>query len=214
MSSIHPLWLILLSLGIAVIPIVVGIATSFVKVSIVLGLLRSGLGAPQVPSGIVITALSLAITSYVMGPTVEQTLAVAEQMSMPDLASAPQGELRSTFEPLLSPWRDFLTTHSASRELEVFARMEGHDPQEAPALRTLLLGFLLTELREAFTMGLALLLPFLVLDLVIANVLVGLGMFMVSPVLIALPLKLLLFVMADGWLLLTRGLVLSYGVGG
>ena len=123
------------------------------------------------------------------------------------------------------PWLKFMADHTGSREIRSLTQLNAEPksgdeiPQEI--LRTevinhpriLIPAFMLTELKQAFAMGFVLLLPFLVIDLIVANVLAGLGMFMVSPSMISLPLKLLLFVVSDGWILLSRGLILSY-VGG
>ncbi|MCB0335660.1 MAG: EscR/YscR/HrcR family type III secretion system export apparatus protein, partial [Bdellovibrionales bacterium] len=122
---------------------------------------------------------------------------------------------------VFEPFAEFMRFHSGKRELETLQRLApslerelSQDSSDEPtALHIALPAFVLTELKEAFAMGFVLLLPFLAIDLIVANILVGLGMFMVSPVMVALPLKLLLFIMADGWLLLTQGLIRSYGAG-
>jgi len=121
-----------------------------------------------------------------------------------------------TWKPVLEPWEAFLMKHAGERELRVLQEIS--PPKSAQQslekrpmdLRSLLTAFILTELKEGFAMGFVLLLPFLVIDLIVSNVLAGMGMFMVSPTLISLPLKLLLFVVSDGWLLLSRSLILSY----
>jgi type III secretion protein R len=119
------------------------------------------------------------------------------------------------------PWREFLEKHSGPRELaalldldqgggaKVISSSESMRSQQPP-LRVVLPAFVISELKEAFTMGFLVLLPFLLIDLIVANILAGLGMFMMSPAMISLPIKILLFVMSDAWLVIIRGLVLSY----
>jgi type III secretion protein R len=124
----------------------------------------------------------------------------------------------STLTAGAEPLQDFLRTHSHPRERQFFARSrqsaEQADAQRKEDLFSLIPAFLISELQEAFTIGFLLFLPFLVIDLVVANILIGLGMSMMSPVTISLPIKLLLFVLCDGWFLLSKGLVLGYLQGG
>lgn len=244
MTSTHPVWIVIASLLIALVPILIGVATSFIKVSIVLGMLKSGIGAQQVPGAIVTMALSFALTLYIMNPTIEKTLQIAESIDFAALSSEMELSSLSKLAPLITPWREFMTLHAGERELEALKGIEeatstanastlelpkaeagaaldsasgsvadGSAAVEELPLRVLMTAFVLTELKEAFAMGFVLLLPFLVIDLVVANILAGMGMFMLSPVLVSLPLKLILFVLADGWILLTRGLITSYAVG-
>lgn len=221
MDTMHPFWLLGVTFLIALVPIVAGLLTSYLKVSVVLTLLRSGLGAQQVPSGLVVMALSLAITFYVMTPVFTSMGKELSSVSTEELTRTPGLQALTRLEPAVLPLREFLKKHSGPRELKALVLIEEEsigsaggkeEPEqlEEPPLRVLLISFVLTELKEAFAMGFLLLLPFLVIDLVVANLLVGLGMMMVSPVMIALPLKLLLFVVTDGWILLTRGLIESY----
>ncbi len=223
MNGVHPIWLVVLSAGLALFPILVGMGTSYIKVSIVLGMLKSALGAQNTPGSIVIMAMSLALTVFVMSPVLEQT---AIRLQAADIgAVAKNGDLKniSTLLPILEPWKSFISRHASERERKVLRELAldmatKSNPSEVLAqpspedsFRILIPAFVLTELRQAFTMGFMLLLPFVVIDLIVANILAGLGMFMVSPVMISLPLKLLLFVASDGWLVLTRALIGSYG---
>jgi len=236
----NPFWIVGMTFVVALLPVLAGLLTSYIKVSIVLGMLRSALGAQQVPSGLVVMALSMALTGFIMGPTIEETFEIAEGIDFEVIKEAPSIDSISAFAPLLDPWRNFMMKHTGSRELAVFEGLANSvdypNATEAPAdtaehsvggfeiellvdevfdpekisLRILIPAFVLSELKGAFAMGFVLLLPFLVVDLIVANVLVGMGMFMVSPVMISLPLKLMLFVVADGWLLLSKGLIESY----
>lgn len=221
MPALNPYWLLIVAGVVACLPILVGLATAYLKVSIVLGMLRSGLGAQNVPSGLVVMVLSLALTLFIMAPMLSDSYDIIKTLPTEQIFREPSlGDLQR-YQPALEPWERFLRHHAGHRELAAFVQLDRSSKEpsaEADAQPTassvdfklLLPAFILTELKEAFAMAFVLLLPFLVIDLVVANILVGLGMFMVSPVMIALPLKLILFVAADGWLLLTRGLILSY----
>lgn len=253
MSGVNPFWLMAISVGMAAVPFFVLMGTSYLKVSIVFGMLRSGLGTQNTPGPMTVSALALAVSAFVMGPTIEESFSLLATVESKNLSKeSPAGVLKK-IAPAVEPFRTFLYANTGERELRELQDLSGmgappgirHDgsslderqssksavPADAPdlsgvgseassqspsalSLRILLPGFVLTELKEAFTMACILLLPFLVLDLIVANVLVGLGMTMVSPVTVSLPLKLLVFVYADGWLLLTKGLILSYGRGG
>lgn len=231
-STSHPGWIILASATVALIPIAVGMVTSYVKVSVVLSMIRSALGTQSVPSGLVIMALSLSLTFYIMSPVLTKTAEIGETLDTATIFKTPSVKSLKKLAPILEPWREFMTNHSGKRELMVLANLHvqeqnhldgGVSGMEIVALqaqssiqpvpfRTLIPAFVLTELKEGFAMGFVVLLPFLVIDIIVANVLVGMGMMMVSPVLISLPLKLLLLVVSDGWILIVKGLVQSYGV--
>lgn len=223
MSGVNPIWMIVIAFMLALVPILVGMVTSYVKISIVLGMLRSGLGAQQVPGNMVIMALSFAMTLFVLSPVLEQTSLIGQNDEILSFLDKPTIKEMKKLKPLLGPWTEFLTRHAGEREVFTLQELKageselipsepliGPEPKPKIELLTLVPAFILTELKEAFAMGFVLLLPFLVVDLLVANILVGMGMFMVSPVMIALPLKLMLFVACDGWNLLTRGLVQSY----
>lgn len=216
MSSFNPVWLVFLSAVIALVPILAGLMTCYIKMSVVLGLLRNALGAQQVPSQMIIMGLAMAMTLFVMAPVVEQSLSVGGNIKM-ELSDSPSINELKKFGPILEPWRDFLKNHAGIREIQVLAKESGENLQDPKvdsrdySLRVLWTAFIITELKQGFAMGFILLLPFLVIDLIVANVLVGMGMTMVSPVMISLPIKVLIFVLSDGWLLLTQSLIRSYG---
>lgn len=225
-NGASPIWLVGIAFLLSLVPMVVGLGTSYLKISIVLGMLRQGLGAQQVPGNIVVMALSFALTLMIMGPVLTECMDKVGKVLPEKFDSVPNKSELLNIAEALSPWRDFLDKHSGEREKGFVASLSKITKQkvveennsttveetksETPG-QGLLLSFLLTELKEAFSMGFVLLLPFLIIDLVVSNLLVGLGMFMVSPTMITLPLKLLVFVLCDGWMLLSRGLVLSYG---
>lgn len=217
-DALSPIWLLSFGFGVALLPVLAGLTTSYVKISVVLGMLRSALGTQQVPSGMVVMALSLGMTFLIMGPVIDSTASKAEAIDFKVVFHTPSVASLKKLSPLTEPWLEFLTEHAGEQELLAMTevgdsvRSEKGEPESSkPKFGVLVLAFIVTELKEAFTIAFMLLLPFLVIDLIVANILVGMGMFMVSPVLISLPLKLVLFVISDGWLQITRGLIYSYG---
>jgi len=224
----RPLALLLVMAALSLVPFVLLMTTCFVKIAVVLSILRSAIGTPQVPPTQVITGLALILTVYVMAPTGARMVdAIQPALSLgaaagPDaahdlgsvegLATLQQAGLRAR-EPL----RAFLLKQTDPRDRASFyavaLRMRTADERATITDRDLLVivpAFVTSELRRAFEIGFLLFVPFLVIDLVISNLLVALGMHMLSPTTVSLPFKLLLFVLADGWHLVARGLVESY----
>lgn len=203
--------LIYLSLAIALVPSVLGVLTAYLKVSIVLGMLRNALGTQQTPSGLLVMAISFAFTWMIMSPVF---LSTYERWNAKQSVFS-KGLTKENVEVLkdiFKPWQDFLKAHAGERE-KVFIKETIKEPTTDDDWRVLIPSFILTELKEAFAMALMLLLPFAVIDIVVANILGGMGMFMVSPTLISLPLKLLVFTTSDAWLFLSKALVGSYSGG-
>lgn len=211
----------LLAVGtLAVVPLILMTTTSFVKIAVVFSILRNGLGTGEVPSGTVITALAAILSLYVMAPVGEQ---IAEEAG-PAAAAIDPADPFADFEALgaaidagLGPLSAFLERNAGTRERALFldlAREARPDDQQDRVsdddLLVLLPSFLVTELSEAFQIGFLVLLPFLVVDLVVSNVLMSLGMHMMNPTQVSMPFKLLLFVLVDGWYLLARALVVGY----
>jgi type III secretion protein R len=208
--------------ALALIPLLLMAGTSFVKASIVLSVLRNALGAQGVLSGTVIVALSALLTAYVMAPVAQAALeAAAVPLAALDLDAPLAGTERAHALTALSlasePLRAFLERNAGAPErklfLELSVRRQAPDVAVATDrdLMVVLPAFLITELKEALQIGLLLLLPFLVVDLVIASVLAALGMSSLSPAAVALPLKLLVFLSVDGFAALSRALVSGYG---
>jgi len=197
-------------------------ATSFVKISVVFSILRNALGTGQVPSGTIITALAAILTLYVMAPVGAQIQeAIAPITARIDLGDPLAGDsadaLLEAVDAGDEPLRRFLIRNAGPRERRLFydlARESRPAEQRGDVGRddflVVLPAFLITELSEAFQIGFLVFIPFLVIDMVVANVLLALGMHMLSPTTVSLPFKLLLFVLVDGWYLLARGLVLGY----
>ncbi len=199
--------------ALSLVPFAAVMLTSFSKMSIVLSLFRSALGSQQAPPSVVLTGLAAVLSGYVMAPIAAEVLERARALP------ASIGESRSwgpEFAHVGEPLRAFLLKHAAPEERRRFVDLglELRGPGAQGLLDTdlgvVIPAFVLTELREAFQLGFVVFLPFLVVDMVIANILLALGMQTLSPTQVSLPLKLLLFVAADGWGLLARGLVLGY----
>ncbi|MEZ4287184.1 MAG: type III secretion system export apparatus subunit SctR [Polyangiales bacterium] len=194
--------------------------TSFVKIAVVFSILRNALGTGQVPSGMIITALALILSLYVMAPVGEQ-VALAAGPSVAQVSSSLKAgnvdTLFDVFERAKEPLRSFLDKNAGIREKSLFFDLarrvrspSSRGDVQPNDLLVLLPSFLITELTEAFQIGFLVFIPFLIVDMVVANVLLALGMHMLSPTTVSLPFKLLLFVLVDGWYLLSRALVLGY----
>jgi len=203
-------------------PFVVLLLTSFVKIAVVLAILKSALGAAQIPPSHVVTGLALILTLYVMAPTGERMFKAAEadlgQGSGAELLSGKSLEaLGAAVSKAREPLREFLLKQTSTKDRSLFHQLslrmrsatEGASVTDHDFL-VIAPAFLASELRRAFEIGFLILIPFLVVDLVVANLLAALGMNMLSPTSVSLPFKLLLFVLADGWQLVLRGLIESY----
>jgi type III secretory pathway component EscR len=212
--------LLILSVILAAIPLMVVTATCYLKCSVVLSLLRGGFGTQQAPSNAMVMALSLVISLAVMEPVGQEVYAQFTHLKTSDLTRLPVPRLIERVGETLAPWQRFLRKHCGERELEVFSgQVDGvvvsgatasNDPQPEVRPIQLLAAFVLSEIRRGFVAAFVLLIPFFVVDVVVANVLVGLGLTMMSPVVVSLPIKLLLFITCDGWLLLASGMLQSY----
>jgi type III secretion protein R len=218
----RPVLVLVAVAALSLLPFLLLLMTSFVKIAVVLAILKSALGAAQIPPSQIITGLALILTIYVMAPTGERMYRAVE----PDLSRGAGAELLSgqgveavvaAADKAKEPVREFLLRHASSRDRGVFTalalRMRTGTELASVTDRDFLVlvpAFLASELRRAFEIGFLIFIPFLVVDLVITNLLVALGMQMLSPTTVSLPFKLLLFVLADGWQLLLRGLVESY----
>jgi len=207
--------LVLIFIGLA--PFVAVMVTSFTKIVVSLSLLRNAIGLQQTPPNLVINGLALILTLYVMYPVgLDMQAAMAKQ---PPAASA-QSDVDRIFASMNAakePLRAFLLKHASPRERAFFLRAAKRSLSPARAaqitdqdLLIVVPSFVVGELTAAFQIGFLIFLPFLVIDLVIANILLAMGMMMIPPTTVSLPFKLLLFVMVDGWVKISHGLVLSY----
>jgi flagellar biosynthetic protein FliP len=204
--------LILAITVLSVAPSVLLLATSFTKIIVVLALTRNALGLPSSPPNQVLTGLALFLTLFVMGPVFSDINELAVQPYMDGAMSVSQA-----YDAGVVPLREFLLGNTREDELSLMIGLSG---EEAPAdasqvsMTTLIPAFVLSELKSAFIIGLVVFIPFLVLDMLVSAALMSMGMMMVPPTIVSLPFKLLLFVVVDGWALITTALVGSYGGSG
>jgi len=188
--------------------------TSFTKIAVVLGILRSALGTANLPPSSVLTALALLLSIYVMSPVVKSSW---NQLNLESKNRASSGDWMSQAKRALPPWIQFLETHASAEDIELFESLAKERGGEAnrsenaiDSLIVLAPAFMISELREAFRIGFLIFLPFLIIDLAISAIVLSLGMHMLSPTTLSLPIKLLLFVAADGWRTVCESLVSSY----
>lgn len=240
MTDFDPISLAFVLALLALVPLAAVMTTSFLKIAVVLTLVRNALGVQQVPPNMALYGLALILSAYVMGPVVMQigdnlraTAAVtapavpgnggATGMARPPVAATSatgNTRLDNVIDAITNgaePIRAFMVKNSRLEQREFFLRtargMWGEERSrnlKADDLIVLIPAFVLSELTAAFQIGFLLYLPFVVIDLIVSNILLAMGMMMVSPVTISMPLKLFLFVMIDGWTRLIQGLVLSY----
>jgi flagellar biosynthetic protein FliP len=193
--------------ALTVAPFIVVMSTSFVRIVVVLSLVRSAIGAAALPPNSVLTGLALVLTAAIMAPA-------AARISREAVDPYARGAIsQSVFlNRAAQPLREFMLRQSHADDIALFRRV-ARRPEEPAAqmpLVVLVPAFVVGELRDAFAIGLALYLPFVAIDLAVASILMGLGMFMLSPPVISLPVKLLLFVMVDGWALVCGGVASSF----
>ena len=205
-----PVQTLLIFGALSFLPAVLLLMTSFTRIIIVLSLLRQALGLQQTPPNQVLVGLSLFLTFFIMGPTLEKVY---------NDAYKPYSEQKMKFEEAVAkgadPLRSFLLKQTREADLALFNRIAqapAAKPEETP-MRILVPAFVTSELKTAFQIGFMVFIPFIVIDLIVASVLMSMGMMMLSPVLVALPFKLMLFVLADGWNILLGSLVASFGGG-
>ena len=202
---------------IAIAPFAIIAGTSFAKIAVVLGMLRSALGAPGVPPASVITALAAVLSLGIMAPVATEMAAAAEAAASAKRATSMPGdalgigEARALYDAISPPMLDFLEANTPDSEVDFFRDLAADGGAvEARSVRVLLPAFALSEIIEGFLIGFLLLLPFLVIDLVVGNALLALGLQSLPPTAVSLPLKLLLFLAVDGWHVLVSGLAISY----
>lgn len=189
-------------------PSILILATSFTRIVIVLSMVRNAIGTPTIPPNQVVIGLSLVLTFFIMTPTYDKINQNALQPYL-DSQITQEEALKRAADPL----REFMFKQTREKDIALFLEMGGQpQPQTLADIPTVSLfpAFVISELRTAFTMGFIIYIPFLIIDLVISSVLLSMGMMMLPPSLIALPFKLMLFVLVDGWFLITRSLALSF----
>ncbi len=192
----------------ALAPAILILLTSFTRIVVVLSFLRNALGTQSMPPNQVLVGLALVLTFFVMTPTWE---AVYSQAVRPYLdGEASQAQALELARP---PVQEFLTAHTREKDVALFVRLSKTPAPEGPEdvpFSALVPAFVISELRTAFTIGFLLYLPFVVIDLVVASVLMSLGMFMMPPMMVSLPFKVIFFVLVDGWNLVVGSLVRSF----
>ncbi|SDX94817.1 flagellar biosynthetic protein FliP [Geodermatophilus africanus] len=201
--------LILAITVLSVAPAVLLLATSFTKIIVVLSLTRNALGMQMSPPNTVLTGIALFLTLFVMGPVISEINETAVQPYLNGAMTVSQ-----SYDVGVVPLREFLLDNTREDELALMVGLSGEEaPADAAAvsMTTLVPAFVLSELKSAFIIGLVVFIPFLVLDMLVSAALMSMGMMMVPPVIVSLPFKLLLFVVVDGWALITTALVGSYG---
>ena len=199
---------LLLMTALTLLPAILLLMTSFTRIIIVLSLLRQALGTGQTPPNQVLLGLALFLTFFIMAPVLNQSW---QQGVQPYLQGSMPAE--QAWQAATTPLRGFMLKQTRSSDLELFAQLSGSkgyaDPQAVP-MQVLVPAFATSELKTAFEMGFLLFIPFLVIDLVVSSVLMSMGMMMVSPMLISLPFKIMLFVLVDGWTLVIGTLARSF----
>ncbi|WP_379549918.1 flagellar type III secretion system pore protein FliP [Erythrobacter sp. W53] len=193
----------------AVVPAFIVTTTSFLRIVVVLAMVRHAFGMPQTPPNIVLTSLALFMTAFLMGPTLNQVNDAGLSPFMDGTAT-----MEEAMEGASGPIKTFMLRHTRERDIElVYSIADTQIPETAEEVELLKLipAFIMNELRVAFTIGFVVLLPFLLIDLVVASILLSLGMMMVPPQTISLPIKVLMFILIDGWSLVMEGLLGSFG---
>jgi flagellar biosynthesis protein FliP len=189
-------------------PAILILATSFTRIVIVLSMVRNAIGTPTIPPNQVVIGLSLLLTFFIMTPVYQQ---IDQQAIQPYMKQ--QIDQSTALDRAAQPIREFMFKQTREKDLQLFIEMSGK-PQPATLAdidtASLFPAFVISELRIAFTMGFILYIPFLVIDLVVSSILLSMGMMMLPPSLVSLPFKILLFILVDGWYLLTRSLALSF----
>ncbi|MNH77541.1 Flagellar biosynthetic protein FliP precursor [compost metagenome] len=207
--STSSLSILLLITILSVAPAILVLMTSFTRIVIVLGFVRSALGTQQMPPNQVLVGLALFLTLFVMSPTLSQINDVALQPYL-------KGEITQTaaLEKAAVPMKKFMYSHTRNKDLQLFmsyTKTEKPKSYEDLPITVLVPAYAISELKTAFQMGFMIFIPFLIIDMVVSSTLMAMGMMMLPPVMISLPFKILLFVLVDGWYLVVKSLLVSFG---
>lgn len=210
----HPVELIVILFLLSMLPLLVVVSTSFLKFAVVLSLLRTALGLQQIPPNMVIYGLAIILTIYTMAPVFVD---ISDAFSKNKIQITDKNLVSETEDLIMKPYTKFLKNNTNKREIGFFIAIGPRiwkqslpDVLSPGSLAVLIPAFVLTQLTEAFKVGLLINLPFIAIDLIVSNLLLAMGMMMVSPVTISMPFKLLVFIMVGGWHLLVKQLLLSY----
>ncbi len=215
MSGINPLYFMFGMAVLGLAPFLLMMTTSYVKIIVVTSLIRNALGVQQIPPAMVMNGLAMVLSIFIMSPVIKQSYDIA--VNLPFQENAGITEMVIMAEPASIPLKIFLEKNTDPQILQAFMstakRVWPQSDQESITEDNLLIlipAFTISELTSAFQIGFLLYLPFIAIDLIISNILLAMGMMMVSPMTISLPFKLLLFVTLDGWLKISQGLLLGY----
>ena len=192
-------------------PAILVTVTSFTRIIVVLSFLRSAMGIQQTPPNVVLISLALFLTGFVMAPTLEKSYHDGIEPLMADKITEMDAAERA-----MVPLHAFMMDHVRDKDLKLFADLAKIEPVAKPEdvpLRIVVPAFMISELRRAFEIGFLLFLPFLIIDMVVASILMSMGMMMLPPATISLPFKIIFFVLVDGWYLVAGSLVQSFGTG-
>ncbi len=203
------LQILLLMTALTFIPAFVMLMTSFTRIIIVFSILRQALGLQQTPSNQILTGMALFLTMFIMAPVFDQVNRDALQPYLNEQMTAPEAIAKAEI-----PVKNFMLAQTRSSDLELFVKLSKRtdiaSPEQAP-LTILVPAFVTSELKTAFQIGFMIFIPFLIIDLVVASILMAMGMMMLSPLIISLPFKIMLFVLIDGWALIIGTLASSFG---
>lgn len=192
----------------ALAPSILIMVTCFVRFAVVLAFLRQAIGIQQMPPGQILIALALILTFFVMSPVINKSYNEGIKPYMEE-----QLDKEAAFDKAIAPFREFMLSQTREKDLALFVEIANIDQPENEneiPLHVLVPGFVISELRTAFQIAFVLFVPFLVIDMVVASVLMSMGMMMLPPIIVSLPFKLLLFVLVDGWYLLIKSMVESF----
>lgn len=208
LKDMNPVLQMLLVMTIfSALPLMFTCMTSFLRYTIVFSMLKTALGTQQVPPAIVLVGLSMILTIYTMNPVFQKMWAMAEPVYTKN------GDIAMAMVEGSKPLKEFMMKQTRQQDLTFFIEMSGAPKPNTPddiTIWQVAPAYIVSELKTAFEIGFVIFVPFIVLDLVVANVLLALGMFMLSPTIISLPFKLLIFIAVDGWSMIVHGLVTSF----
>ncbi|HBS33536.1 MAG TPA: flagellar biosynthetic protein FliP [Parvularcula sp.] len=202
--------IVLLTTVLSLAPSILIMMTSFIRIVVVLSLLRTAIGVQASPPNPVIISLALFLTAFVMAPTFEAAWRAGVQPMMKD-----EMPMEAALPAAIAPVKEFMLTQTREKDLALFfdlAKVAPETPEAAP-LHIVTPAFMISELRRAFEIGFMIFIPFLIIDMVISSILMAMGMLMLPPIVISLPFKLIFFVLVDGWRLVAGSLVKSFGAG-
>lgn len=192
------------------IPAIVMMMTSFTRITVVLAILRQAIGLQQTPSNQILIGLSLFLTLFIMAPVLKKVNEDAVQPYLDEKIPTSQA-----FNLAIEPFREFMLRQTRKNDLNLFLSLAGQEMPEDPntiSMTVIIPSFITSELKTAFQIGFMIFIPFLIIDMVIASMLMAMGMMMLSPLIISLPFKIMLFVLVDGWALVVGTLAASFGV--